>query len=917
MPRDYQPSFTGGEIAPGLWARADLARYHTSLALCRNWIIHGQGGISTRPGLEFVYSTGGSQSRLIPFEFNTDQTYVLVFTHLAMRVIKDGGIVLNANKAITNVTTAGVITSNSHGYSNGDEVYISGTGTSLDGRFFTISSVATNTFATGTATTASTTGTVARVYKLVTPWPSSVLFQLNFTQSNDVLTVVHKNYAPRDISRTDHDAWTITALDFSSELLPPENVKTARVGYTNANSWGKDYRYVITSANDDGDESAPTQSIQFSTDRAMEDTLGCQLDWDVAVGATYYNVYKEQALNSGTFGFIGEADARPDSSIAILEITDDNPAKVKTVSAHGLNTGDSIYISGIDGEAEYEALNNFFHIITKVDADEFTIGRNTTGATNPHTSVWWNAAGVIRTRPGFTDFNLGPDISRTPPIQYNPFNAAAEYPMAVTYYQQRRAFGGSINKPQTFWLSRSGDYDNMDYSRPRQGDDSIEVALSNQQVNEIRHLLPLTSLIAFTSGGEWAISPADDSGVLKPANVMATRQSGHGCSTVRPLEVGGGALFVQNKSARVRSLNYSLQSDKQVSGDLSVMAEHLFQGYTIVDWCYAEEPYSMVWAVRSDGALLSMTYMPDQEIWGWVRHSTNGSFKSVCTIGEGGEDAVYATVARTVGGSTKYFVERMKSRKFPSLRESFCVDAGLTRRGPVTSISAITNAAQCTVTSTAHGLSTGDNIYIRDVAGMVEVNNTMYRVEVVNANSFKLQTLDSAYVVSSDWDAYTSGGTVEKCLSETVTNLWHLEGRTLVALVDGNVVQDLVVTNGTVTLPVKAHLLHIGLQYNCDVQTLPVDLNQNPIQASKKAINRVSVRVDNTRGLMAGKGEGALYEMRERAPAEAYSDIDSVSGIVDIDVAIPWSTCGQVYIRQSYPLPATILSIIPEVTTSR
>ena len=93
-----QPSFSGGELAPSLHARVDLAKYATGLKTCRNFFVQAHGGVDSRPGTKFVCETANSAktTRLIPIEFNTEQTDILAFGHQTMRDIKEGGQVLSS-----------------------------------------------------------------------------------------------------------------------------------------------------------------------------------------------------------------------------------------------------------------------------------------------------------------------------------------------------------------------------------------------------------------------------------------------------------------------------------------------------------------------------------------------------------------------------------------------------------------------------------------------------------------------------------------------------------------------------------------------------------------------------------------------------------------------------------------------------
>ncbi|UNY42219.1 tail tubular B [Pseudomonas phage UFJF_PfDIW6] len=91
-----QPTFAAGELSPSASARTDIARYYTGLKLCRNFMVMPYGGVRNRAGTRLVAEVKDSTKlcRLVPFQFNDVQTYILAFGDLNMRVIKDGGQVL-------------------------------------------------------------------------------------------------------------------------------------------------------------------------------------------------------------------------------------------------------------------------------------------------------------------------------------------------------------------------------------------------------------------------------------------------------------------------------------------------------------------------------------------------------------------------------------------------------------------------------------------------------------------------------------------------------------------------------------------------------------------------------------------------------------------------------------------------------
>lgn len=522
-----QASFTGGELAPSLHSRTDLAKYAVGLAECRNFFIHAHGGVSNRPGFEFVAGTkyDDKESRLIPFEFSTLQTYAMEFGDLYLRVVKGGGQVLYP---------AG------HAQEN-------------------------------------------QIVEIATPYTEADLAQLKFVQSADVMTIVHPNHVPRELKRSDHHEWALTEITFLPVVGIPGNLSASASGSV---------KYLVTAVADEThEESLPSSEVSGSTT--------CTLNFSAVSGAQKYNVYKEK---NGIFGYIG-------------------------------STEDTSYVCE----------------------------------------------------------DVKPILDDTPPKARNPFTGAEYYPASVSYFQQRLVFGGSLQKPQTIWTTQTGNYSNMNTSSPTKDDDAITFTIAARRVNQIRHLVPLKSLVVLTSGGEWVMT-GDQDGVLTPTSVSIDSEGERGASDVPPLVIGSAVLYCQSRGSIVRDLAYSFQNDGYAGGDLSVLSNHLFQGYEIKEWCYAQSPDSIVWCVRNDGVLLGLTYMKEHEVWGWHQHHTAGQVESICSIPEGDEDAVYTIVKRTLGGQEKRYIERLHTRKIKNVEDSFFVDSGLSYSGsPVTTLSGLSH----------------------------------------------------------------------------------------------------------------------------------------------------------------------------------------------------------------------------------
>lgn len=390
-------------------------------------------------------------------------------------------------------------------------------------------------------------------------------------------------------------------------------------------------------------------------------------------------------------------------------------------------------------------------------SSEVSTTNNLNTAGNSNKITWTNVSGAIRYHiyklrggihayigqgtdgtTGFIDDNISADLGRTPPEAQDPFPSANNYPQAVSYFEQRRVFAGTKNKPQTSWLTRSATESNMNRSIPAQDDDAMVIKLAAREANVIRHLVPLSDLIMLTSGGEWKMS-AGSADALTPTTIQIKPQSYTGASNVQPAVTGNSILYAQDRGAGIRELSYSWESQTYRTVDASIMAPHLFSGYTISDLAFTRSPYQVLWVVRSDGAMLGLTYVPDQQVLGWHKHTTDGEFESVAVISEGTEDVLYAVIKRTIGGNTKRYVERLHSRFFDTQADAFHVDSGLTYDGaPATNFSGLAHLEGKTVSILADGA-----VVLRQVVtgGAVSIPQAASVVHIGLPISAKLQTL--------------------------------------------------------------------------------------------------------------------------------------------------------------------------------
>lgn len=287
--------------------------------------------------------------------------------------------------------------------------------------------------------------------------------------------------------------------------------------------------------------------------------------------------------------------------------------------------------------------------------------------------------------PTFLDNNIAPDTRRTPPEPSLPFETTNNYPSCCTYFDQRRVFAATNNDPQKVWMTKSASETNMTTSLPVQDSDSISFRIAARQQNRIRHMVPLSDLILLTAGGEWRIYTGAGDPVTA-TNIIARPQSYVGCSFVQPVVTSLSAIYVAAQGSRFRELVYKAEGvGSYQTEDLSVLIPHLVNGFEVQDLAFSRGPTPLAWAVRDDGALLGLTYMPEQKVRAWHRHNTtNGTFESVACVAEGNEDVLYVTVKREINGETVRYIERLSSQLFASQEDAFFVDSGGTYSGPPT-----------------------------------------------------------------------------------------------------------------------------------------------------------------------------------------------------------------------------------------
>lgn len=675
--RTLQRSFSGGEISPEMFGRNDDAKYQSGLARCRNFITKPQGPAENRPGFAFVRAVKDSTKkvRLIPFTYSTTQTMVIEMGPGYFRFHTQGATLMSGGVP----------------------------------------------------------------YEIANPYAEADLFDVHYVQSADVLTLVHPNYAPRELRRLGATNWQLTTISFAASIAAPGAPSLSAAGHTAVKYT---YYYVVTAVDSEGVSESAASAASSVGGNLFEAGATVTISWAAVAGASRYNVYK---LQGGLYGYIGQTTG--------LSIVDDN---------------------------------------------------------------------------------ISPDLGKTPPLYDSVFGGAGEYPGAVSYFEQRRCFAGTTNKPQNIWMTKSGTESNMSYSLPIRDDDRIAFRVAAREANTIRHIVPLTQLLLLTSSAEWRVTSVN-SDAITPSTISVRPQSYVGSSNAQPVIINNTLIYGAARGGHVRELAYNWQAGGFITGDLSLRAPHLFDTFDIVDMAYAKAPQPIVWFVSTSGRLLGLTYVPEQQVGAWHWHDTDGVFESCTVVAEGGEDALYCVIRRTINGNSVRYVERMASRQFSDQADAFFVDCGATYSG-----------------------------------------------------------------VPAD----------------VISGLGHLEGKTVSILADGAVHPQRVVTGGSITLDIEASTVQIGLPIEADLQTLPlaVQIQDGSFgQGRFKNVNKVWLRVYRSSGIFVGPSANELTEAKQRTTENYGAPPALKSEEIPLVLTPSWADSGQIFVRQSDPLPLTVVSMTAEV----
>ena len=498
------------------------------------------------------------------------------------------------------------------------------------------------------------------------------------------------------------------------------------------------------------------------------------------------------------------------------------------------------------------------------------------------------------------------------------FSTTTGFPSCVSFFEQRLVFAASINNPQTVYFSKSGDYENMDANigGTVADDDAIIYTIASNQVNAIRFLTSARTLIIGTAGGEFVVSGGGDNNAVTPTNIMIKKQSNHGAANVDAISVGNATLFLQRAKRKIRELAYNFDVDGYIAPDLTILAEHITEG-GIIEMAYQEEPLAILWCVRDDGELIALTYQREQEVVAWHRHIVGGSFgtgnavvESVAVIPtEDSEYELYVVVKRTINSATRRYVEYLHTFDFNESNNTTFnyLDSQLSLSKSSTTLTAGISATATTVpVDSISGLSTAGKIKI---GGEIIAYTGITNLNLTGCTRGSDSSTATAHLVKA----------VTKEVVNIITGLNHLEGQTVSILADGATHPTKVVSSNQITLDRFATDVKIGLQYTSILKTMRIDAGSQDgtSQGKTKRIYEVTARLFETVGVEVGPDLNNMERIPFRTSADPMDQgIPPFTGDKQVEFRGNYDTDGFMMVRQTQPLPLTLLSLYPRLVTN-
>jgi len=519
-------------------------------------------------------------------------------------------------------------------------------------------------------------------YSIVSPYSSEEAFELHTTQSADVMYLAHENHHPQKLLRYGDTNWVIEDVPFIHGPFLAENTnEDYLIGFARTGGTARSGYYFPTGAT--GTLTA-TAHAPFNSDM---------------VGALW--LIKHARPDASTTTFAKDTNVTPTTT----DFTD-GAIRVKgdfTATFEPIATGKEARLWRKQGSGiwqEYKSFRGATSYSATEDEDDvyYAMTRSDNSINGTFIAKNQMNRGIVR----ITGFTSATEVSCTvidDVLSDNTTDGAVTtsmwaegawsdyrgYPRTVCFHGDRLWWASTTNNPDTIWASKVSEYEDMETTDLGLDDEALTLPINDNEVSQIQWMIPRQILAVGGANREYKITASNPDDPITPTDRMAIPQTSLGSSAIQPVILNNAIFFFQRQSRKLRAMKYDAMSENFQADDVTILANTLLESAPV---CMAVQrvPDSIIWVVRSDGALLSFTYNPDEEVAGWARHfSENGThietpsayFESGAVIHGSTEDQVWVSVRRVVDSSTVRYIEKFGARYFAQASDALMLDSAV------------------------------------------------------------------------------------------------------------------------------------------------------------------------------------------------------------------------------------------------
>jgi len=483
------------------------------------------------------------------------------------------------------------------------------------------------------------------------------------------------------------------------------------------------------------------------------------------------------------------------------------------------------------------------------------------------------------------------------------------YPQAVTFHDNRLWFAGVKSKPSAVVASKIGEYYNFDIGTGL-ADESINVAIASDRVNEVRHLFSSRNLQIFTDGGEYFVPTPSDTQAITPSNITFLRQTPYGCNRAAPVPFDGATLFSQKNGKTIREYVFSDVEQAYKSTSVSVLSSQLIDSpkqHSMITG-NNERPEQFAFFLNSgstsSGKLAVFHSIRDEKIAGWTmwETKTGDEFYSITSINEN----LFVATKRVLPSGTVYLLEKFSDT------DAITVDCSTTTTVYQKGSPLVNGGSQTGNTLEVDGLTSDPEILETfTIAG----NSTEYTITAVTqtASGYTL-TLDKNLAATPADNAVI---TIVNGFIHTVNSVYEPTTQVNAVYGNGSLGVFTIDANDRITLtnaPFPSGV-RVGFNFTPILETMPIDkeIDTGPLTGQPRRINKAIVDISGGLDItMKGSDRSSKELVIQQVNFNVNTDLQAVTDKKEFSF-LGYSTSPTITISQNDPLPLKVLGLAMEI----